>query len=53
MINFKKSKKVWGKNNLNLEDKYLQEYKKHFQLALINLEQNLIEERMPELRRTA
>ena len=53
MINFKNSKKAWSKNKFNEGDKNLQEYKKHFQLALINLEQNLIEERMPEFRRTA
>jgi hypothetical protein len=53
MINFKNSKKAWGKNKFNEGDIYLQEYKKHFQLALINLEQNSIEERMPEFRRIA
>ena len=53
MINFKTSKKSWGKSKLDEGEKYLQEYKKHFQLALINLEQNKIEERMPEFRRTA
>lgn len=53
MINMKKISKGWLKTKLNKEEMNQQEYKKHFQLAIINLEQNLIEERIPELQKTA
>ena len=53
MIHFKKISNSWLKTNLNKEEINQQDYKKHFQLAIINLEQNLIEERIPELQKTA
>ena len=53
MIHFKKISNGWLKTNLNKEEINQQDYKKHFQLAIINLEQNLIEERIPELQKTA
>ena len=53
MINFKKISNGWLKAKLNKEEINQQDYKKHFQLAIINLEQNLIEERIPELQKTA
>ena len=53
MINFKKISNGWLKTKLNKEEVNQQDYKKHFQLAIINLEQNLIEERIPELQKTA
>ena len=53
MINIKKIGNGWLKTKLNKEEMNQQEYKKHFQLAIINLEQNLIEERIPELQKTA
>jgi len=53
MINFKTLSKKW----IVTTDKHgrvdPQNYKKHFQMAIINLEQNMIEERMPELKRSA
>ena len=53
MINLRKVSSNWLKTKLDKEDIDQQDYKKHFQLAIINLEQNLIEERIPELQRTA
>ena len=53
MIHFKKISNSWLNTNLNKEEINQQDYKKHFQLAIINLEQNLIEERIPELQKTA
>ena len=53
MINLKKISNSWLKTKLNKEEMDQQEYKKHFQLAIINLEQNLIEERIPELQKSA
>ena len=53
MIHFKKISTGWLKTKLNKEEINQQDYKKHFQLAIINLEQNLIEERIPELQKTA
>ena len=53
MINIKKIGNGWLKTKLNKEEMNQQDYKKHFQLAIINLEQNLIEERIPELQKTA
>ena len=53
MINFKKISTSWLEAKLNKEEIDQQDYKKHFQLAIINLEQNLIEERLPELQKSA
>ena len=53
MIHFKKIRNGWLKTKLNKEGINQQDYKKHFQLAIINLEQNLIEERIPELQKIA
>lgn len=53
MINFKKISNGWLQTKLNKEEMDQQDYKKHFQLAIINLEQNLIEERIPELQKSA
>ena len=53
MINLKKISNSWLKTKLNKEEMDQHEYKKHFQLAIINLEQNLIEERIPELQKSA
>lgn len=53
MINLKKISSGWLKTKLNKEEIDQQDYKKHFQLAIINLEQNLIEERIPELQKSA
>ena len=53
MINFKKINAGWLKTKLDKEELDQQDYKKHFQLAIINLEQNLIEERIPELQMLA
>lgn len=53
MSNMKPLKKDKLKSKLVKVDLNQQEYKKHFQLAVINLEQNLFEERMPELMKTA
>ncbi|MEN8249240.1 MAG: hypothetical protein ABFS32_09940 [Bacteroidota bacterium] len=53
MINLKTVKIDWPKPKHSKDMHELQDYKKHFQLAVINLEQNLIEERMPELKRSA
>ncbi len=53
MSNLKKVNSGWLRTKLNKEDIDQQDYKRHFQLAIINLEQNLIEERLPELQRTA
>lgn len=53
MINIKPLKKAWNKVKSEKDELDQEDYKKHFQLALINLEQNLIEERMPELMKTA
>ena len=50
MINLKKSKNIWENSKLVKAKLERQKYKRHFQLALINLEQNMIEERMPDLR---
>ena len=52
MINFKKIRNGWLEAKLNKEEIDQQGYKKHFQLAIINLEQNLIEERIPELQKS-
>jgi hypothetical protein len=53
MINISTAKSILGKKKMLKEELNNVEYKKHFQLAIINLEQNLIEERIPELKRTA
>ena len=53
MINFKKISKGWLNVKLGEEEMDQRDYKKHFQLAIINLEQNLIEERLPELQKSA
>jgi hypothetical protein len=53
MINIKPTKSAWSKPKLSKEELDFENYKKHFQLAIINLEQNLIEERIPELKKTA
>ena len=53
MINLKTKRIDWPKPKYSKDSHELNEYRKHFQLAIINLEQNLIEERMPELKRTA
>jgi len=53
MINFKKIRDSWLKTKLSEEEMDQHDYKKHFQMAVINLEQNLIEERLPELQKTA
>ena len=53
MINFKKISTGWMATKLNKEEMDQRDYKKHFQLAIINLEQNLIEERLPELQKSA
>jgi len=53
MINLRKIKKNWLNSKFSTHDINQVDYKKHFQLALINLEQNLIEERMPELQKIA
>ncbi len=51
MINLKKISNGWLQTKLAKEEMDQQDYKRHFQLAIINLEQNLIEERIPELQR--
>jgi hypothetical protein len=53
MINFKTFRRRWLNSKFRQEGIDQENYKKHFQLAIINLEQNLIEERIPELRKTA
>ena len=53
MINFKKINAGWLQNKQHKEEMDQYDYKKHFQLAIINLEQNLIEERIPELQKSA
>jgi len=53
MINFKKSNKGWEASKEIKATLERQAYKFHFQLSLVNLEQNKIEERMPDLRMTA
>jgi hypothetical protein len=53
MINLKKISNSWLKDKINKDEIDQQDYKKHFQLAIINLEQNLIEERIPELQKSA
>ena len=53
MINFKKLRNTWLIPSYKPSSVDPRDYKKHFQLAVINLEQNMIEERMPELRKTA
>jgi hypothetical protein len=53
MINLKKIRVSWLKTRLSEEEIDQQDYKKHFQMAVINLERNLIEERLPELQKTA
>lgn len=53
MINLKTVKFDWPKPKYSKDIHEIEEYRKHFQLAIINLEQNLIEERIPELKRTA
>jgi hypothetical protein len=53
MINLKKISNSWLKAKISKDEMDQQDYKKHFQLALINLEQNLIEERIPELQKSA
>ena len=53
MINFKKISVSWLKTKLGEEEMDQRDYKKHFQLAVINLERNLIEERLPELQKSA
>ena len=53
MINFKIVRKKWLVPKVKTSSIDQQDYQKHFQLAIINLEQNLIEEKMPELKRTA
>ena len=53
MINFKIIRKQWLIPRVSQSSVNHRDYQKHFQMALINLEQNLIEERMPELKRSA
>ena len=53
MINFKTFRKKWLNTEMRGERIDQDNYKRHFQIAIINLEQNLIEERIPELRKTA
>jgi hypothetical protein len=53
MINFKIIRKKWLNPTIRRSSVDLQDYQKHFQMAIINLEQNLIEERMPELKKSA
>jgi|GEM_PF-4421490 len=53
MSNLKPTKKDKFKTKLVKVDLNQHAYKKHFQLAIINLEQNLFEERMPELMKSA
>jgi hypothetical protein len=53
MFNFKKISNGWPETKLDKEEIERRDYKKHFQLAIINLEQNLIEERIPELQKSA
>ena len=53
MINFKKITNGWLHAKLDKEEMDQRDYNRHFQLAVINLEQNLIEERIPELRKSA
>ena len=53
MINIKSNKSLWKKTSLVKEDIDQRDYMKHFQLAIINLEQNLIEERIPILQMSA
>lgn len=50
MINFKKSNKNRGNSKEIKASVERRAYKLHFQLALVNLEQNRIEEKMPDLR---
>jgi hypothetical protein len=53
MINFKILRKQWLTPKVSYSSINQRDYQKHFQMAIINLEQNLIEERMPELKRSA
>ena len=53
MINFKTVRKKWLIPKVHTSSVDQQNYQKHFQLAIINLEQNLIEERMPEFKKSA
>ena len=53
MINFKIIRKKWLNPKVNQSSVNHHDYQKHFQMALINLEQNLIEERIPELKISA
>jgi len=49
MINFKKSNKNLENSKEIKASLERQAYKLHFQLALVHLEQNRIEEKMPDL----
>lgn len=53
MINFKTYRRKWLESTPTKAIVDTHDYIKHFQLALINLEQNLIEERLPELKKSA
>ena len=53
MINIDTTKRILEKKKMVNDELNIIEYKKHFQLAIINLEQNLIEERIPQFKRTA
>lgn len=53
MINFKTIRKRWLFPKVQTRSVDQKDYQKHFQLALINLEQNLIEERLPEFKQSA
>ena len=53
MINFKIIRKKWLNPKVSRSNVNHYDYQKHFQMAIINLEQNLIEERMPELKKSA
>ena len=53
MINFKTFRRKWLNTRIKGDGIDPDNYKRHFQHAIINLEQNQLEERIPELRRTA
>ena len=53
MINFKTLRKRWIEPTIRFNSVDPRDYKRHFQEAIINLEQNRIEEHIPELRKTA
>ena len=53
MINFKTLRKKWIEPTIRFNSVDQKDYKRHFQEAIINLEQNRLEERNPELRKIA